>query len=85
MVSQVTCFAEAGGQHVNGMAKAVELLGIRACLTKSTMDSGDGLPANWKASSTDYCIQVIQIIFLLIFWHNLILSLIEYIIINFYE
>ncbi|KAH7683250.1 S-methyl-5'-thioadenosine deaminase protein [Dioscorea alata] len=55
--SGVTCFAEAGGQHVGGMAKAVELLGIRACLTQSTMDSGEGLPVNWRSHSTDYCIQ----------------------------
>ncbi|KAL6011708.1 hypothetical protein ACLOJK_002172 [Asimina triloba] len=55
--SGVTCFAEAGGQHVSGMARAVELLGIRACLTQSTMDSGEGLPANWSNCSTDYCIQ----------------------------
>ncbi|CAA6659986.1 unnamed protein product [Spirodela intermedia] len=55
--SGVTCFAEAGGQHVTGMAKAVELLGIRACLAQSTMDSGEGLPARWKPYSTDDCIQ----------------------------
>lgn len=53
----VTCFAEAGGQHVSGMARAVKLLGLRACLTQSTMDSGQGLPANWSALSTDHCIQ----------------------------
>ncbi|KAL0364362.1 UNVERIFIED_CONTAM: 5-methylthioadenosine/S-adenosylhomocysteine deaminase [Sesamum angustifolium] len=41
--SGVTCFAEAGGQHVSGMARAVELLGIRACLTQSVMDAGDCL------------------------------------------
>ncbi|KAJ0988784.1 hypothetical protein J5N97_007140 [Dioscorea zingiberensis] len=55
--SGVTCFAEAGGQHVSGMARAVELLGIRACLTQSTMDSGEGLPEKWRSHSTDYCIQ----------------------------
>ncbi|KAH7516765.1 hypothetical protein FEM48_Zijuj10G0169500 [Ziziphus jujuba var. spinosa] len=55
--SGVTCFAEAGGQHVSGMAKAVELLGLRACLTQSTMDTGDGLPASWAAQTTDDCIQ----------------------------
>lgn len=57
-MNQVTCFAEAGGQHVSGMAKAVELLGLRACLTQSTMDTGDGLPASWAAQTTDDCIQV---------------------------
>ena len=54
----MTCFAEAGGQFVSEMARAVELLGLRACLTKSTMDCGDGLPPNWSCCSTDDCIQV---------------------------
>lgn len=40
------------------MARAVELLGLRACLVQSTMDSGDGLPASWASHSTDDCIQV---------------------------
>lgn len=57
-IYQVTCFAEAGGQHVSGMARAVELLGIRACLTQSIMDRGEGLPASWAARTTDECIQV---------------------------
>ncbi|KAK3033384.1 hypothetical protein RJ639_034434, partial [Escallonia herrerae] len=39
--SGVTCFAEAGGQHVTGMARAVELLGLRACLAQSIMDHGE--------------------------------------------
>uniref|UniRef100_A0A0E0MM94 Uncharacterized protein n=1 Tax=Oryza punctata TaxID=4537 RepID=A0A0E0MM94_ORYPU len=55
--SGVTCFAEAGGQYVSEMARAVELLGLRACLTKSIMDCGDGLPPNWSSCSTDDCIQ----------------------------
>ncbi|XP_044984539.1 5-methylthioadenosine/S-adenosylhomocysteine deaminase-like isoform X2 [Hordeum vulgare subsp. vulgare] len=55
--SGVTCFAEAGGQYVSEMARAVELLGLRACLTKSTMDCGDGLPPNWSSCSTGDCIQ----------------------------
>ncbi|KAG0456238.1 hypothetical protein HPP92_024026 [Vanilla planifolia] len=55
--SGVTCFAEAGGQHVSGMSRAVELLGLRACLTQSTMDSGQGLPKSWSTLSTDYCIR----------------------------
>ncbi|CAI8601620.1 unnamed protein product [Vicia faba] len=55
--SGVTCFAEAGGQHVSGMAKAVELLGLRACLTQSTMDSGYGLPSSWATRTTQDCIQ----------------------------
>lgn len=55
--SGVTCFAEAGGQHVPGMARAVELLGLRACLSQSTMDSGEGLPASWGIRTKDQCIQ----------------------------
>ncbi|GKU96198.1 hypothetical protein SLEP1_g9463 [Rubroshorea leprosula] len=55
--SGVTCFAEAGGQHVAGMARAVELLGLRACLAQSIMDSGEGLPASWAVRTTDDCIQ----------------------------
>lgn len=54
----VTCFAEAGGQHVSGMARAVELLGLRACLAQSTMDAGEGLPASWVTRTTDECIQL---------------------------
>ncbi|OAY32299.1 5-methylthioadenosine/S-adenosylhomocysteine deaminase [Manihot esculenta] len=55
--SGVTCFAEAGGQHVSGMARAVEELGLRACLTQSTMDSGEGLPPSWANRTSDECIQ----------------------------
>lgn len=55
--SGVTCFAEAGGQHVSEMARAVDLLGLRACLTKSIMDAGEGLPASWSTQNTDQCIQ----------------------------
>ena len=62
----MTCFAEAGGQHVPEMARAVELLGLRACLTESIMDTGEGLPASWAIRTTDDCIQVI-VFFLLQF------------------
>ncbi|KAK7310343.1 hypothetical protein RJT34_07803 [Clitoria ternatea] len=55
--SGVTCFAEAGGQHVSGMARAVHLLGLRACLTQSTMDFGHGLPSSWATRTTHDCIQ----------------------------
>ncbi|KAG8365842.1 hypothetical protein BUALT_Bualt17G0013900 [Buddleja alternifolia] len=55
--SGVTCFAEAGGQHVSGMARAVELLGIRACLTQSVMDTGEGLPPSWTNRTAEECIQ----------------------------
>ncbi|KAJ6428416.1 hypothetical protein OIU84_023779 [Salix udensis] len=55
--SGVTCFAEAGGQYVSGMARAVEKLGLRACLTESIMDTGEGLPTSWATRTTDDCIQ----------------------------
>ncbi|KAI9400970.1 hypothetical protein POPTR_001G060300v4 [Populus trichocarpa] len=55
--SGVTCFAEAGGQYVSGMARAVEKLGLRACLTESIMDTGEGLPTSWAMRTTDDCIQ----------------------------
>ena len=45
--SGVTMFAEAGGQHVEGMGRAMQDLGLRARLTKSTMDMGEGLPSAW--------------------------------------
>lgn len=45
---------------MSGMARAVELLGLRACLVESIMDSGDGLPASWAARTTDDCIQVVD-------------------------
>ncbi|MDX9864415.1 MAG: amidohydrolase [Anaerolineaceae bacterium] len=46
--SGVTCFAEPGGQFVNGMGRAVTELGIRGILARSTMDMGEGLPAVWQ-------------------------------------
>ncbi|KAL3696224.1 hypothetical protein R1sor_010300 [Riccia sorocarpa] len=61
--SGVTCFAEAGGQHVSGMAKAVEKLGIRACLARSTMNTGEGLPALWAQETTETCIKVQEDLF----------------------
>ncbi|CAM6087851.1 unnamed protein product [Calypogeia fissa] len=61
--SGVTCFAEAGGQHVAGMARAIEKLGIRACLARSTMDAGEGLPAKWAAESTETCMKVQEDLF----------------------
>ncbi|XP_057731169.1 uncharacterized protein LOC130946436 [Arachis stenosperma] len=55
--SGVTCFAEAGGQHISGMARAISLLGMRACLAESIMDSGNGLPSSWAARTTHDCLQ----------------------------
>ena len=53
--SGVTTFAEAGGQHVDGMGRAVAESGLRALLVQSTMDCGDGLPRGW-VRSTDDCL-----------------------------
>ena len=52
--SGVTCFAEAGGQHVGSMAHAVEELGLRGILARSTMDIGKG-PDN-MIEPTSVCI-----------------------------
>ncbi|CEI72145.1 MULTISPECIES: amidohydrolase [Romboutsia] len=42
--SGVTTFLESGGQYVDAMVEAVNKTGIRACLAKSVMDEGEGLP-----------------------------------------
>ncbi|MEI8131520.1 MAG: amidohydrolase [Leptolinea sp.] len=51
--SGVTCFAEPGGQFVNGMGRAVTELGIRGILARSTMDMGEGLPEIWKQTTAE--------------------------------
>lgn len=49
----VTAFLEAGGQYVDAMAEAVEKCGLRACLSKSTMDEGEGLPKAWQKTAQE--------------------------------
>lgn len=49
----VTTFLEAGGQYVDAMAEAVEKCGLRACLSKSTMDEGEGLPKEWQKTTQE--------------------------------
>ena len=49
----VTTFLEAGGQYVDAMAEAVEKCGLRACLSKSTMDDGEGLPKAWQKTTQE--------------------------------
>lgn len=57
--SGVTTFLEAGGQYVDAMVEAVDKTGMRACLTKSVMDNGDGLPEAWdKTCEEELDIQV---------------------------
>lgn len=51
--SGVTCFAEPGGQWVNGMGRAISELGIRGMLARSTMDMGEGLPEKWNESTEE--------------------------------
>ncbi|MEG1310527.1 MAG: amidohydrolase [Romboutsia sp.] len=46
--SGVTTFLESGGQYVDAMVEAVDKTGIRACLAKSVMDQGEGLPSAWQ-------------------------------------
>lgn len=46
--SGVTTFLESGGQYVDAMVEAVDKTGIRACLAKSVMDQGEGLPKAWQ-------------------------------------
>jgi len=51
--SGVTTFAEAGGQEVEGMARAVEETDIRGILARSTMDCGQGLPEKWQETAKE--------------------------------
>jgi 5-methylthioadenosine/S-adenosylhomocysteine deaminase len=44
----ITTFAEAGGPHMEGVAQAAVETGIRACITRSTMDTGAAIPAAMK-------------------------------------
>lgn len=49
----VTAFAEPGGQHVDGMARAVAEIGIRGILARSSMDCGEGLPPAWRKTTEE--------------------------------
>ncbi|AUJ25536.1 amidohydrolase [Virgibacillus dokdonensis] len=51
--SGVTTLAEAGGHHVDALGKAVKEVGLRAILSRSTMDMGEGLPLNWQETTND--------------------------------
>ena len=55
--SGVTAFAEPGGQHVNGMGRAVRELGLRGVLARSTMDCGEGLPPQ-MVEATDEALSI---------------------------
>lgn len=49
----VTTFAEPGGQHVNGMGRAVSEIGIRGILARSTLDCGEGIPKIWRETTQE--------------------------------
>ena len=65
--SGVTCFAEPGGQFVDGMGRAVTELGIRGILARSTMDMGEGLPVGWNETTDQALARQIEA---LERWHN---------------
>jgi 5-methylthioadenosine/S-adenosylhomocysteine deaminase len=49
----VTTIADPGGQHVAGAARALERVGIRAFLGRSTMDEPEGVPASRRESTEE--------------------------------
>jgi len=51
--SGITSFADAGGRHMDQVARAVADSGLRACIARSTMDSAEFVPANMKDSAAD--------------------------------
>lgn len=48
-----TLIADPGGRHVDGMARGLAAAGIRALLGRSSMDSGDGRPADDRESTSE--------------------------------
>lgn len=48
-----TTFADAGGPFMESVARAAVETGIRAMITRSTMDSGDSIPDSMKESTQD--------------------------------
>jgi len=49
----ITTFADGGGRHMAQVARAAEEMGLRACIARSTMDSGEFVPQNMKDSTAD--------------------------------
>jgi 5-methylthioadenosine/S-adenosylhomocysteine deaminase len=49
----ITSFADSGGRHMGQVARAVEEMGLRAAITRSTMDMAEFLPDNMKDTTTD--------------------------------
>jgi 5-methylthioadenosine/S-adenosylhomocysteine deaminase len=48
----ITSFADAGGCHMREAARAVQTLGLRACIARSTMDSAEFVPDTMKDTTT---------------------------------
>jgi 5-methylthioadenosine/S-adenosylhomocysteine deaminase len=48
-----TLLADPGGRHVDGMARGISAVGIRALLGRSAMDSGDGRPDGDRESTAE--------------------------------
>jgi 5-methylthioadenosine/S-adenosylhomocysteine deaminase len=49
----ITAFADSGGRHMDQVARAVEQMGLRACIARSTMDAAEFVPPNMKDSTAD--------------------------------
>lgn len=49
----VTTLADPGGQHVDGMGRAISAAGLRAYLGQSSMDEGTGLPPSMSRSTDE--------------------------------
>lgn len=49
----ITTFADSGGRHMGQVARAVQQIGLRASIARSTMDSAEFVPANMKDSAQD--------------------------------
>ena len=58
--SGVTTFCEAGGQHVDAIGRAAEILGLRAMLCRSTMDIPSGPPASWDTTKSECLDQQVE-------------------------
>lgn len=49
----ITSFADAGGRHMGEAARAVEEIGLRACIARSTMDAAEFVPDTMKDSTAE--------------------------------
>ncbi len=49
----ITTFADSGGRHMGQVARAVQEMGVRAAITRSTMDMAEFVPANMKDTAAD--------------------------------